>query len=76
MTHHYPDLGRASDGLKQISNVARPIRSSTQTWEVIRDQYGISVLFSLTSFRGETSGEWLFEMSAIYSDYNKACYAK
>ena len=76
MTHHYPDLDGASDWLKQLFNVARPIRSSTQIWEMIRHQYGISVLFSLTSFRGEISGEWFFEMSAIYSGYNKACYAK
>ena len=26
MTCHYPDLGKASDWLKQISHVARPIR--------------------------------------------------
>ena len=72
MTHHYPDLGRASDWLKEISNVARPIRSSTQICVVIRHQYGISVLLSLTSFRGEISSAWCFEMSAVYSGYNRA----
>ena len=56
MTHHYPDLGSASDWLNQISHVAQPIGSTTQIWEVTRHQYGISELVSQTSFRGETSG--------------------
>ena len=56
MTRHYPDLGSASDWLNQISHAARPIRSTTQIWVVTRHQYGISVLVSQTSFRGETSG--------------------
>ena len=56
MTHHYPDLGSASDWLNQISHAARPIRSTTQIWVVTRHQYGISVLVSQTSFCGETSG--------------------
>ena len=72
MTHHYPDLGRASDWLKQISNVARPIRSSTQIWQVIRHQCGISVLFYLTSFLGQPSGAWCFEMSAVFLGYSEA----
>ena len=29
MTRHYPDLGNASDRLKQISHGERPIRSTT-----------------------------------------------
>ena len=29
MTRHYPDMGRASDWLNQISHVAQPIRSTT-----------------------------------------------
>ena len=33
-------------------NFLRPIRSTTQIWEVTRQQYGISVLVSQTSFRG------------------------
>ena len=56
MTHHYPDLGSASDWLNQISYTARPIRSNTQIWVVTRHQYGISALVSHTSFGGETSG--------------------
>ena len=56
MTRHYPDLGSASDWLKQISRAARPIRSSIQIWVVTRHQYGISALVSQTSFLGETSG--------------------
>ena len=34
MTFHYPDLGSASDWLKQISLAARLIRSITQIWVV------------------------------------------
>ena len=56
MTCHNPDLDSASDWLRQISFAARPIRSTTQIWVVSRHQYGISVVVSQTSFRGETSG--------------------
>ena len=56
MTHHYPDLGSASDWLNQISHAARPIRGTTQIWVVTRHQYGISVLVSQMSFGEETSG--------------------
>ena len=56
ITHHYPDLSNASDWLKQISDAARPIRSSIQIWVVTRHQYGISAVVSQTSFLGETSG--------------------
>ena len=56
MTRHCPDLGNASDWLNQISHAARPIRSTTQIWEVTSHQYGITALFSQTSFGGETSG--------------------
>ena len=52
MTHPYPDLGGASDWLKENF---KPIRSTTQIWVVTRHQYGITVLISQTSFRGETS---------------------
>ena len=55
MTLHYPDLGSASDWLKQISYSAGPIRSTTKIWIVKRHQYGISALNSQTSFGGETS---------------------
>ena len=47
---------RASNWLEQISHAARPIRSTTQMWEVTRPQYRISVLVSQASFGGETSG--------------------
>ena len=56
MVCRYLDQGSASDRLKQISHVARLIRSTTQIWEVILHQYGISVVNSQTSFCGETSG--------------------
>ena len=53
MTRPYPDLGGASDWLKEIF---KPIRSTTQIWVVTRHQYRISALISQTSFRGETFG--------------------
>ena len=55
MTRHYSDLVSASDRLNQISQAARPIRSTTQTWVVTRHQYGISALVSEKSFGAETS---------------------
>ena len=51
-----PELGSASDWLKQISHAARPIRSIPQIWVVTRHQFGISALVSQTSFHWETSG--------------------
>ena len=56
MTRGYPDLGRASDRSCRAVNLLQPIRSTTQIWVVTRHQYGISALYSQTSFRGETSG--------------------
>ena len=47
----------ASDWLKQVSLMARPMRSITlftQVCQVTRYQYGTSALVSETSFRGET----------------------
>ena len=49
MTHHYADLGGASDGLEKISHSTEPIRSTTLTWKVMGHQYGISVFISQTS---------------------------
>ena len=56
MTRHYPDLGSISDWLNQISQVARPIRSTTQILVVMHHRYGIFALVSQTSFGGETQG--------------------
>ena len=47
MARHYPDLGIASDWLKQISHTVQPIRSTTQIWLVTlttHHQYGISYI--------------------------------
>ena len=52
----FSDLGSPSDWLKQISQAARPIRNTTQIWEVTRHQYGISALASQTSFCEKTCG--------------------
>ena len=57
MTCHYPDQGSISGWLNQIiSQVARPIRSTTQILVVMHHQYGIFALVSQTSFGGETQG--------------------
>ena len=53
MTFHYPDLGNASNWLNQISHTSRPIRSTTQIWEVMHHQYGISALVPRASFSGK-----------------------
>ena len=55
ITHHYPDLGSASDCSRRMWNLIQPIRSTTQVWVVMCNQYGISVLISQTSFGRETS---------------------
>ena len=68
MTRHYPDLGSASDWLKQISHAARPIRSATQIWVVTRKQYGISELVPQTSFYGETNGG-VAKLRVFFSGY-------
>ena len=52
----------------QISNAARSIRSTTQSWVVTRHQYGISALVSQTSFGGETSGK--FAKCRLFSQAN------
>ena len=54
MTHHYPDVGSASDWLNQIFHAAQPIKSTTQIWAVTCYQYRISALVSQMSFGGET----------------------
>ena len=55
MKRRYPDLGRASDWSCRAVNLLQPVRRTTQIWVVTRHHYGISALFSQTSFRGETS---------------------
>ena len=52
MKFHYPDLGSASDWLRQIFSYRR----TTQIREVSRRQYRISALVSQTSLRGKTNG--------------------
>ena len=48
-----PDLGPASDWLKQISSAVRPIKSTTQILVVIRSRYGISVCAPHKSFNSQ-----------------------
>ena len=70
MMHHYPDLGSASDWLKQISHTAQPIRGTTKKWLVTCHQYRISALVFQTSFHRETVGEitkcWLFSRGTLH----------
>ena len=56
MSLHYPDLGSASDWLKQISTRYRQLEALLQFWVVTRHQYGISELVSQAFLLRETSG--------------------
>ena len=68
MTCHYPDLGSASDWLKQTSHALCPFRNTTQIWVVTRHQYGISALvFSDVILRGNRW--WRRKMSSVFSRY-------
>ena len=53
MTRHYPDLGSASDWLKNIFHAARPIGSTTKIWVMTRYQYAIPAPVSQKSFSGK-----------------------
>ena len=59
MTHHYPDLGSASDWLNQISHTACPIRSTIQVWVVTSGMTSVwnfcAALIFQMSFGGKTS---------------------
>ena len=48
MMPHHPDVGSASDCLREISLTTRPIRSTTQIWVVTRHECGISAVVSQT----------------------------
>ena len=68
MTCHYPDLGSASDWLKQTSHALCSFRNTTQIWVVTRHQYGISALvFSDVILRGNRW--WRRKMSSVFSRY-------
>ena len=56
MSLPYPDLGSASDWLKQISTRYDQLEALLQFWVVTSHQYRISELVSQTFFRRETSG--------------------
>ena len=55
MKRHYPDLGSVFDCLKQISCMARPIRSTTQIWVVMSSVWNFYVA-SQTLPCGKTIG--------------------
>ena len=79
MKRHYPDLGSASEWLNQISHAARTIKSTTQIWVEKRNQHGISVYVSQTSFGGETScsvvKRRLFSQAAVTNKKRATCFA-
>ena len=52
----YPDLGSASNWLKQISHGSQPIRGTTQIWGASCHQYGISAHGGITKC-------WLFPVA-------------
>ena len=52
MTRHYPDLGCASDWLRQTSVMKRPIRSTSLLWFVPHYLYRISAFVPQTTFQG------------------------
>ena len=72
MMCHNPDLGSASDWLKQVSLTARPIRITTQIQVVT---YGRFVLVPDTSFhrgtRGGIAKYWLFSQPIWLQLVNK-----
>ena len=53
MMSHYPDLGRASDWMKQISLAAQLIRSTTLIWVVTHHQCEFLHLFISCHFAGK-----------------------
>ena len=53
MTHHHPDLGCASDWLKQVSYRGTTNQKPTQIWVVTRHQYGILRSFLRRHFTGK-----------------------
>ena len=75
MMCHYPDLGSASDWLKQVSLAARPIRITTQIQVVTHYQYRRFVLVPETSFhrgtRGGIAKYWLFSQPIWIQLVNK-----
>ena len=56
--YQYPDLGSASDWLKQIFLAARPIRRTTQIWIMSRHQYEFR-------FCSHSSATWLFSQAKL-----------
>ena len=53
MTHHYQDLGSASDWSCHLGNLIQSIRNTTQIWVVTHHQYGIfPARFSDVIWRG------------------------
>ena len=71
----YPDLGSASDWLKQISVTAQPIRSTMLIWVVACLWYGISAGIPQASFCGKISDDfakyWLFSLTTLDVRYHE-----
>ena len=64
MTRHYSDLGSASDWLKQIPHLARPIRGTTKIWVVTGNQWKFCPRFANVISWGNRG--WCREMSVVF----------
>ena len=64
---HYPDLGSASDWLKENSLIAQPIRSTTKIWVVDIISMEFCARYSDIALQGL---KWRpHETSAVFSGY-------
>ena len=67
ITHHYPDLGSASDWSRRMGNLIQPIRSTTQVWVVTSSVWNFCAHFSDAIWQGNQW--WLCQMLAVFSGY-------
>ena len=59
------------DSSCRMANLLQPIRSTTRICVVMHHQFGISVLVSLMSFHGETSGGIAKRRQSVFSCYQQ-----
>ena len=72
MTFHYPDLGSTSDWLKQISQVARLIRSTTLIWKWIWKWEVPVFTFSVTATMfSSAKRKWINRIQGLFKTTTK-----
>ena len=73
MTCHYPDLGGASDWLKQIFLIVWPIRSAVRYPDLVmtHHQYGISALVPQQGSIQDSSWEWVHQLGMAWQRIRK-----